>query len=73
MKTIKTKQGDTWDILAKRYYGNERFMDVLIKANPAYQEVLLFSSGVILDVPAIDTSSNALEMNLPPWKRGRGA
>ncbi len=73
MKTIKTKQGDTWDILAKRCYGNERFMDVLIKANSAYQEVLLFSAGVILEVPTIDTSSKALEMNLPPWKRGRGS
>ena len=72
MKTVKTKQGDTWDILAKRCYGNERFMDVLIKANPNYQEVMFFSAGVILDVPAIDTSSNALQMNLPPWKRGRG-
>ena len=73
MKTIKTQQGDTWDILAKRSYGDERFMDVLIKANPTYQEVMFFSAGVILEVPAIDTSSNALHMNLPPWKRGRGS
>lgn len=73
MKTIKTKQGDTWDMLAKRCYGNERFMDVLMVANPQYQEVLFFSAGVILEVPAIDTSSKALEMNLPPWKRGRGS
>ena len=73
MKTIKTQQGDTWDILAKRSYGDERFMDVLIKANPTHQEVMFFSAGVILDVPAIDTSSNVHQMNLPPWKRGRGS
>lgn len=73
MKTIKTQQGDTWDILAKQNYGNERFMDVLIKANPTHQEVMFFSAGVILDVPAIDTSSPLHKANLPPWKRGRGS
>ena len=73
MKTIKTQQGDTWDILAKRSYGDERFMDVLIKANPTHQEVMFFSAGVILDVPAIDTNSQLHKANLPPWKRGRGS
>ena len=33
MSTYKTQQGDTWDLIALRVYGDEHFMDVLINAN----------------------------------------
>lgn len=73
MKTTKTISGDTWDILSKRLYGNELFMDVLIKANVQHMKTAIFPSGVILNVPEIDTTSAEYEVNLPPWKRGGGA
>ena len=71
-KTIVTRQGDTWDILAKKIYGNELFMEELIKANIHFRKTVIFSAGVVLNVPEIDTTSLEYESNLPPWKRGRG-
>lgn len=72
MRVTKTEQGDTWDILAKKIYGNELFMDELIKANIHFRKTVIFSAGVVLNVPEVDTSSPEFESNLPPWKRGRG-
>ena len=73
MATVKTVQGDTWDILAKRLYGNEFFMDVLIQANIQYRKTVVFRAGVVLNVPEIDdTASAEFEENLPPWKRSGG-
>lgn len=71
-KTIVTRQGDTWDILAKKIYGNELFMEELIKANIHFRKTVIFSAGVVLNVPEIDTTSLEYESNLLPWKRGRG-
>ena len=70
MKTTTTIQGDTWDILAKRLYGNELFMDVLVKANFKHRRIAIFSAGVVLQVPEVDTTALADDTNLPPWKRG---
>lgn len=73
MATYTTKQGDTWDIIAKQFYGNEMFMDVLVKANIKHRKTVIFSSGVVLNIPDIDTTSPEYEANLPVWKRTGGA
>lgn len=73
MKTTVTVQGDTWDILAKRLYGNELFMNVLICANINHRKTVIFPAGVELNVPEIDIASIEFEENLPPWKRGGNA
>ena len=73
MATVTTRQGDTWDILAKNAYGNELFMDVLIKANINHRKTVIFPSGVVLNVPDIDTTSPEYEANLPIWKQSGGA
>ncbi len=65
-----TKSGDTWDVIAKRLYGNEVFMADLMRANPEHMNVVIFPSSVRLVVPEIKTVKTA--DNLPPWKRGRG-
>lgn len=72
MATIKTISGDTWDILAKRQYGSESFMNVLIAANIAHRKTVIFPAGVVLNAPDIDTSSDEYSVNLPPWKRAGG-
>ena len=69
MSTYKTEQGDTWDIIALRVYGDEHFMDTLIKANLEHRKTVIFGHGVVLTVPEIDTTSKEFEANLPPWKR----
>ena len=71
-KVVVTQAGDTWDRLAKKLYGDERYMDRLIKANLAYRMTSIFSSGVVLNVPDVDAASSEEDVNLPRWKRGRG-
>lgn len=69
MGTYTTKSQDTWDVISKRVYGSELFMDRLIAANLNHRKVVFFSDGVVLNVPEIDTTSDSFEKNLPPWKR----
>lgn len=69
MATVTTVQGDMWDIIAKKQYGDELHMDKLIKANIQHRNTVIFPAGVVLNVPEIDTTSADYEMNLPPWKR----
>ncbi len=60
--------GDTWDMIAKKTLGSELAMNRLIKANVEYKDIIVFSSGVILNVPKLEQVVNY--SNLPPWKRG---
>lgn len=63
--TYKTIQGDTWDGISYRMYGNERRMGDLIVANWPYLDVLVFSSGVELTIP--DAEESTLK-NQPFWR-----
>lgn len=72
MTTYKTQQGDTWDIISKRVYGDEHFMDLLIRANIQYRKIVIFPAEVTLTVPDINLASLEYEANLPPWKRSGG-
>ena len=72
MQKVTTIQGDTWDILAKRLYGKETFMNVLIEANYPRRKIAIFPAGIVLNVPEIDTTSVEYEANLPPWKQWGG-
>ena len=69
MKTTLSRMGETWDMIARRVYGDEHFMDVLIAANIELRNVVLFPYGVEIALPDIDTASTAYNVNLPPWKR----
>lgn len=66
-KTYTTKSGDTWDAIALRTLGAERYMDLLIEANPAHNYVVRFDDGVVLDVPELPDP--ARPASLPPWRR----
>ena len=48
-----TMQGDTWDLIAYKLYGEEKYMKYLIEANWQMLDVLIFSSGTVLTVPDI--------------------
>jgi phage tail protein X len=70
MKTYRTAQGDTWDMIALRMYaerGGEKRMHTLIEANPAYRETVIFEANVTLHVPEVNIP---VVPSLPPWKRG---
>lgn len=65
-KTYSTVQGDCWDGIAKRLYGTEAAMNVLLEANPNYIDTAVFSAGVVLTVPEYEAPRTSL---LPPWRR----
>ena len=65
--THTTRSGDTWDAIALRTLGAERYMDLLIEANPTRRYVLRFDAGVVLDVPALPDPVRPA--SLPPWRR----
>ena len=69
MKTYRTEQGDTWDLIALRMYpsiGAEKLMDVLLEANPEHIHTVIFPANVILNIPEV---SVPVISNLPAWKR----
>ena len=65
--TYTTVSGDTWDIVACKAYGNEMYMDTLIKANIEYKDTYIFPAGVVLTLPEIELT---VSESLPPWKQG---
>ena len=65
--TYTTVYGDTWDIVAYKVYGNEMYMDTLIKANIEYKDTYIFPAGVVLTLPEIELT---VSESLPPWKQG---
>ena len=43
--------GDMWDSIAYRLYGDEFMFPEIMKANRAYARVLTFDGGEVLNVP----------------------
>ncbi|MDY3739389.1 MAG: phage tail protein [Selenomonadaceae bacterium] len=66
MTIYKTVLGDTWDIIAKKQMGGERYASKLISANQNYVSTIIFSAGISLNIPDIDPEIPSI---LPPWKR----
>lgn len=65
--TYTTISGDTWDIVAYKVYGNEMYMDKLLKANLEHKDTYIFPAGVVLSLPEMDLE---IPQSLPPWKQG---
>lgn len=69
MRTYRTVQGDTWDIIALRMYpklGGEKLMDRLLEANPEHRSTVIFSADLLLQIPDVDIP---VVSSLPPWKK----
>ena len=67
-KTYTTIQGDMWDSISLKIYGDEKYIDKLIEANFKYREEAVFSSGIILNIPEISTDSD-YNFELPSWRK----
>lgn len=61
-----TKQGDTFDIIALKYYNNEKYASLLMQNNVGHIGTIVFPRGVTLKIPVIVKSAQS---TLPPWKR----
>ncbi len=63
--TYTTIQGDMWDLIAYKVYGNEANMTALLEANEQYKDISVFPAGIVLNCPEIATKRARIA---PPWK-----
>lgn len=64
-KTYTTISGDTWDVVAKKVYGDEYRADWLMQHNGAWLDVFAFDAGTVLQTPDLPDERAA---SLPPWR-----
>lgn len=63
-----TVEGDRWDLIAYRAYGDPGRVDGIIRSNPGLAVNGLLPAGITLQIPVIPEET-ANETILPPWKR----
>lgn len=61
-----TTEGDRWDLLAWRYYGDALAYERIIATNPSVPIIPVLPSGVRLVIPMAEAAAQAVEP--PPWK-----
>ena len=66
-KIYITQEGECWDEIAKKVYGTEKLMHVLISANPDLRNYLVLPGGLKIVCPEVEVET--LPEVLPPWKR----
>lgn len=66
MKQYKTIQGDTWDLIAKREYGDEKKLDVLMANNYDLLDYVVFPAGILVNIPEISKDDR---QGLPDWRK----
>lgn len=69
-KIYRAIQNDSFDAIAFRLWGDERYMKKIMDANPDYMDVLLFEPGVALKIPDFSPPAK-IPANLPPWYAAR--
>lgn len=69
MKTITTIQGDTWDTIAFRVYGNVLRTQDLMEAreNIRLLDYQVFPAGIVVATPEVETP--AATDDLPEWRK----
>ena len=60
-----TRQGEQWDEIALAVYGDEKYADILMQANPQALETFQFPAGVSLNTPELEEEQTS---TLPPWR-----
>lgn len=68
MRIYETVQGDPFDAIAKKLYGDEKLMEALFDANPAQMGVVVFPAGVRLNAPEASARERSLN-EPPPWRK----
>jgi len=66
MKYI-TKDGDRWDLIAYRLYGDPYVYDALLLYNPQYSHMPVLPAGIELTVPELEYEEDITEV-APPWQ-----
>lgn len=63
-----TKNGDRWDLIAYKSYGDATMIDIIIAANPGVSVDPVLKEGITLNIPIVDEPDVDKSL-LPPWKR----
>jgi phage tail protein X len=63
-----TRDGDRWDLIADKAYGDITKQKDIIELNPYIALVARFPDGVTVLLPIIPEADTQTS-NLPPWKR----
>lgn len=66
-KTYTTQQGDAWDAIAFRVYGDETLTGWLMQNNFPHLDTFVFDTGVILQTP--EPPKNNSISNAPIWRK----
>lgn len=64
METYTTVSGDTFDKIAFDKLGSEYLFPLLLKENYKYRDVLIFESGIILNIPEVELDEYE---GIPEW------
>lgn len=67
IKQYRPIQGDTWEKLSYKIYGNSGHVRELIEHNPQMRMIEYFDGGEVVSYPKLSESENAA-LNLPPWR-----
>lgn len=62
-----TKEGERWDQLAYRYYGDATAYERIVAANPGIPLTLVLPGALELVIPVIEASSTISALESPPW------
>lgn len=65
--TYTTQQGDMWDYIAWKIYGDEAFVYLLYRENSRYLETFIFDEGVELYCPEVEIDYDEDE-DAPDWQ-----
>lgn len=65
MEQYTTVQGDTWDIIAKKVYGDEKHAGYLMENNRLLLDYMIFPGGITLDIPELTEETDP---DLPIWR-----
>lgn len=67
MGMYKTVQGDTWDLIAYKQYGDEKHMKLLAEANRPLLDYMILPSGIEINVPELPEGG---EESTVFWRKG---
>lgn len=69
MSKYRSVQGDMWDSIAYKVYGDETKMNILIETNTKYKNIQVFPAGIELNIPELETEEETLIVpDVPVWR-----
>jgi len=68
-KEYLAPQGTVWDQISYKFYGDERFINSLLEANPTLRRIVRFEKPTLVVIPDRPEIPSDSATRLPPWKQ----